>query len=133
MLGPLSKLAPLTAVRGNNDLAGESAELPALVVVALGGQRIAVVHRLIDAPATGWDVLVYGHCHRMHADREGDRWLFNPGAAGRRGFHVRRSVAVLEVEPGTEPRCRFIDLGGRRADRVPLKGETEPPMKVSGR
>jgi putative phosphoesterase len=114
VLAPLRALAPLTAVRGNNDTAGEAAACPALVLIDVPGHTIAVVHRLVDAPADGWDILVYGHCHRQHADRDArGRLALNPGAAGRRGFHQRRSVAVLTVEGGAEPTCTFLDLGLR--------------------
>ncbi len=112
VLGRLAELAPVTAVRGNNDTQGEAALLPERAAILAEGMRIALVHRLEDVPATGWDVLVYGHCHRQHADREGSKLLLNPGAAGRRGFHVRRSVATLELGGG-EVRWSFTDLGPR--------------------
>ena len=115
VLSKLGEIAPVTAVRGNNDLAGEPALLPEVVRLDIAGQRIAVVHRLRDAPPDGWDILVFGHCHRQHVYQDGGRWLFNPGAAGRRGFHARRSVAVLALVEGAEPACQFIDLGARSA------------------
>jgi hypothetical protein len=39
--------------------------------------------------------------------------MINPGAAGRIGFHDRRSLAILEVDGGVE--WRFVDLGPRSA------------------
>ena len=113
VLSRLQGVAPVLAVRGNNDLAGEAAVLPEVAWLDIAGRRIAIVHRLRDAPGDDWDVLIFGHCHRQHAYREGERWLFNPGAAGRRGFHARRSVAVLTLVAGAEPNCQFIDLGPR--------------------
>jgi putative phosphoesterase len=113
VLAPLAAVAPLTAVRGNNDLAGEAAALPEVAFVDLAGHRIALVHRLIDAPADGFDLLVFGHCHRQHDYTAGAACFVNPGAAGRRGFHATRSVALLELRPGAEPAVRFIDLGAR--------------------
>ncbi|MGH2632480.1 MAG: metallophosphoesterase family protein, partial [Tepidiformaceae bacterium] len=113
VLSRLRKIAPLNAVRGNNDTAGEAATLAEVELLDAAELRLVLVHRLRDAPSGGWDMLVFGHCHRQHAYREGARWLFNPGAAGRRGFHARRSVALLTVEEGSEPHCEFVDLGPR--------------------
>lgn len=119
VLEGLSALAPLTAVRGNNDTTGAEAELPELAHLAFEGRRLALVHRLVDAPPGGWDVLIYGHCHRQHADTgAGGRLLANPGAAGRRGFHTSRSVAILHLTPETAD-VEFIDLGPRSAARLP--------------
>jgi putative phosphoesterase len=112
VLGPLGALAPLTAVRGNTDTRGEAAGLPEHVELTVAGLRITVVHRYLDRPASGYDVLVFGHCHRTHAETEGGILFLNPGAAGRRGFHTRRSVAILEITDG-RPECHFIDLGPR--------------------
>lgn len=117
VLALLREVAPVIAVRGNTDVDGEAAALPGVAFMEVGGQRVAIVHRLLDAPWTEeWDVLVYGHCHRQHADRDGERLLLNPGAAGRRGFHTRRSVARLGMD-GTRMEWEFVDLGARSAGR----------------
>ncbi|MCC6382964.1 MAG: metallophosphoesterase family protein [Dehalococcoidia bacterium] len=117
VLEQLRALAPLTAVRGNTDTHGDAAALPEVAYCEAAGYHLALVHRLADAPSAGWDVLVYGHCHRRHADCEAGRLLINPGAAGRRGFHRERSVALLSLEPQAPPRCRFVILGPRSAAR----------------
>ncbi len=113
VLERLSRLAPVIAVRGNNDLMEPEVSLPANVRVEFDGVKLAVVHRLKDAPRDGWDVLVYGHSHRQSAEQQGDRLIINPGAAGRAGFHERRSIAILNVDRGVE--WEFIDLGPRSA------------------
>lgn len=117
VLQPLAALAPVTAVRGNNDLDGEPAALPEVAFIDLAGHRVAIVHRLIDAPRDGFDVLVFGHCHRQHADFRGSRLFVNPGAAGRRGFHQRRSVGLMELRAGEPPTVEFVDLGARSEAR----------------
>lgn len=118
VLGPLRALAPVSAVRGNVDTAGPEADLPDELTITLAGHAVTVVHRLADAPPAGWEVLVFGHCHRQHADFEGGRLALNPGAAGRRGFHRFRSVAILDLAAGRAPRVAFADLGPRRAAPV---------------
>lgn len=114
VLEALADHAPLTAVRGNNDLEGEAAQLPEVAFIEVDGVRIALVHRLVDAPLAPWDVLVFGHCHKQHAYEQDGRLFVNPGAAGRRGFHRTRSVALVEFV-GAKPSVTFIDLGPRNA------------------
>src|SRR5712692_7882480 len=98
VLRPLEGLAPLVAVRGNVDEGGEAAVLPAEARFEVEGHRVAVVHRLFDAPpADTWDVLMFGHSHRQHAQEEEGRLRLNPGAAGRRGFHHRRSLLLIDL------------------------------------
>lgn len=114
VLGPLSLIAPVLAVRGNNDLAGPEAALPEFVSLEVAGQRIAVVHRLVDAAPHGFDLLVFGHCHRQHDYHANSARYVNPGAAGRRGFHPGRSVAILHLADGSAD-VEFVDLGPRAA------------------
>lgn len=118
VLASLARLAPVTAVRGNNDTTGADSELPEHAFIEAAGMRLAVVHRLADAPPPGeWDILVFGHCHKRHCDERDGRLLLNPGAAGRRGFHRTRSVAVLELAPGSPPAAHIVDLGARKHAR----------------
>lgn len=116
VLPGLVGLAPTVAVRGNNDLTGPEAGLPDVAFVDAPGYRIAIVHRLIDAPREGFDILVFGHCHKPHDDERGGQRFLNPGAAGRRGFHRSRSVALLRIEPGAAV-CELVELGPRSAPR----------------
>lgn len=111
VLEALSRIAPVVAVRGNNDRNLPESSLPASVAIELGGRRFLVVHRLMDAPQGEWDVVVFGHSHRRQVDRSGPQIRINPGSAGVRGFHDRRSVAVLDI--GDRVEYEFIDLGPR--------------------
>ncbi len=111
VLEALSRLAPVVAVRGNNDKDGPESSLPESVSIELGGRKFLVVHRLMDAPQGEWDVVVFGHSHRRQVDQSGPQIRINPGSAGVRGFHDRRSVAVLDI--GDQVDYEFIDLGPR--------------------
>ena len=116
VLPHLQAIARTVAVRGNNDRAAAESLLPPLALLDVHGHRIAVVHRLVDAPPDGFDILIFGHCHKRHDEERDGRRSINPGAAGRRGFHRERSVALLRIEPGVVA-CEFIDLGLRSAPR----------------
>ncbi|AMR64916.1 metallophosphoesterase family protein [Aquipseudomonas alcaligenes] len=104
ILDTLSRTAPLTAVRGNNDegLAWAS-ELPERIELSLGGIGIYLTHQAADVPAHLPDsvrVVVTGHSHKpLIEERNGRLWV-NPGSAGPRRFKLPISVALLHIENG---------------------------------
>ena len=114
VLAALERIAPVTAVAGNNDANLAQLGLPLRVDMELEGVKLHLVHRLIDAaPGSGTRIVVYGHSHKaLVAKRDGVLWV-NPGAAGRVGFHREVTLAFLRVEHG---RCeaKLVLLGPRR-------------------
>jgi len=103
-IASLSSLAPVTAVRGNNDKGGWAALLRETEVVEVGGLRICVIHDLaalaIDLNACRVQVVVSGHSHkpRVH-ERDGVLYV-NPGSAGPRRFRLPIAAAELLIEHG---------------------------------
>jgi putative phosphoesterase len=100
----LAELAPLTSVRGNNDIGAWAGALPETVTVTLGGVVIHMLHDMkelaIDPVASGVRVVVTGHTHKPAcAQRDGVLYV-NPGAAGRRRFTLPVSVGELIIEDG---------------------------------
>ncbi len=115
----LRRVAPVTAVRGNNDVNNDCAALPDVEQLEVEGTRIRLSHYR-DLALPGADIAVFGHSHRPEWREVGGTWLLNPGAAGRRGFHRDRSVALLEVAAGALPRVEPITLGPRSQRQDPL-------------
>src|SRR6202522_297847 len=68
ILDALREIAPVTAIRGNVDVEGACAELPATDVVELGGKLFYLVHSVrdldINPAAAGVSVVVSGHSHK---------------------------------------------------------------------
>jgi putative phosphoesterase len=68
ILEQLSAIAPVTAVRGNNDVGDWAAALPETDVLQAGAVFIYVIHDVaqldIDPAAGGFHVVVSGHSHR---------------------------------------------------------------------
>ncbi len=104
----LSEIAPVTAVRGNNDREGECSRYPEVERLALGGCRVHLTH-IVKVPPDGSpklaefqgaDVVVFGHSHVAYLARRGDTLFFNPGAAGKRRFKTVPSVGLLDIDPG---------------------------------
>jgi len=122
VLDALGRVAPVRAVRGNNDLGPSFAALPEALVEAVGPLTALVIHDLgargRPAPAARTliarhrpQVVVHGHSHRPGAAVVDGRLLVNPGAAGPRRFSLPRTAAVLEVR-GRHARVTWHDLAG---------------------
>jgi len=104
VLEALARIAPLTAVRGNNDSGPWAQRLRERELVRLGGASILVLHDLADlrrAPeAGGAATVVTGHSHQPRVEeREGVLYV-NPGSAGPRRFKLPISAGELLVEQG---------------------------------
>lgn len=116
VLQELAEIAPVKAVRGNTDPIGDP-DLPPGLTLEIGGLVIHVSHgnelgvptpaKVLDAYEG--DVLVYGHSHRQIVERDGDRLVVNPGAAGPRRFNLLPSVARLTIVDGFAE-VEIIDL-----------------------
>ncbi len=100
----LREIAPVTAVRGNNDHDPWGSRLPETVTIEVGGVRIHMLHDLhrlaIDPAAEGVDVVVAGHSHQPLRERRAGILHFNPGSAGPRRFRLPVSVGRLAVRGG---------------------------------
>ena len=113
VLTALAALAPVTAVRGNNDHSPWARHLPERTTVVLGEARLHVLHDLNELaldPAAAYAAVIAGHSHRP-AITERDGVVFvNPGSAGPRRFKLPVAVARLQIR-GRVVRGEVILLG----------------------
>lgn len=111
ILHELAQLAPVTAVRGNNDKGAWPVEETA--VLQIGDVFIYVLHDLselaLDPVAAGFHVVVSGHSHRPRYDTRQGVLYVNPGSAGPRRFKLPVCVGRLIIS-GTEVKSQLIDL-----------------------
>lgn len=117
ILAELAGMAPLIAVRGNNDAAPWAAHLPETELIRVGNVFFYIIHDLsdlaIDLGAAGIRVVVSGHSHRpMIQDRDGVLYV-NPGSCGPRRFKLPVTVGEIMVS-GTAVTARIVDLGAGR-------------------
>ena len=105
----LEAVAPVTAVRGNNDRTGPTSGYPEEQVVIIGGRKLLITHQvklpkkdteLLPQAFTDRDVdaVVYGHSHIAHQEWRQGILFFNPGAAGKRRFRTVPSVGILNID-----------------------------------
>lgn len=104
VLQELARIAPLTAVRGNNDRGPWAQQLRERELLQLGGATILVVHDIADlrrAPADdSAAVVVTGHSHQPRVEERAGVLYVNPGSAGPRRFKLPISAGELLVEGG---------------------------------
>ena len=101
VLQALAALAPLTAVRGNNDRGAWAARLPEAETVQLAGVKLHVVHDLKElALPVGARVVVSGHSHQPRVEERDGVLYVNPGSAGPRRFRLPISAGELRVAAG---------------------------------
>jgi putative phosphoesterase len=104
VLAALAAIAPVDAVRGNNDRGPWAEELPHSQLVDAEGTLIYLIHDVgeldLDPAAAAIRVIVAGHSHRPgQHERDGVLW-FNPGSAGPRRFKLPISLGRLTIEGG---------------------------------
>lgn len=101
ILEQLQALAPVTAIRGNNDRASWARDIPDYRVLEFGGAKVYVLHDRHDLrrypPPDGCNVVITGHSHQPHVERRAGVLYLNPGSAGPRRFRLPVTVAVLAV------------------------------------
>jgi putative phosphoesterase len=104
VLSSLAEIAPVTAVRGNNDRGAWAGRIPTTAVFEAPGLRLYVLHDVneldLDPAAAGFGVVVAGHSHHPSQDQRGGVLFFNPGSAGPRRFRLPISIGRLHVDDG---------------------------------
>lgn len=101
VLEALETIAPVTAVRGNNDTAAWAKKLPLTDTLEVAGRTLYVLHDIADLdldPATaGFAVVVTGHSHQAKVVTKDGVLFMNPGSAGPRRFRLPISVGLLQI------------------------------------
>ena len=114
VLGGLAELAPVTAVRGNNDKGAWASRLRETELITFEAISVYVIHDVgpldTDPIAAGIHVVVFGHSHKPSVAERGGVLFINPGSAGPRRFRLPVSVAELIVSEGK--------VSGRTAELV---------------
>ena len=118
ILDRLAAIAPVTAVRGNNDKGAWAMRLSETEVLEIDEVLIYVLHDLaaldVDPAAAGFRVVVSGHSHRPRiTERDGVLYV-NPGSAGPRRFSLPIAAAELTIAGDSiDARLVEFDVQGR--------------------
>jgi uncharacterized protein len=113
ILDELAAMAPLIAVRGNNDTEPWAAHLRETELIRVGSIFVYVIHDLaqldIEPGAAEVRVVVSGHSHKPAVEERDGILFVNPGSCGPRRFKLPVSVGELTVSGGTVE-ARVVDI-----------------------
>src|SRR5436853_1121915 len=119
LIWKLEEIAPVIAVRGNND--SHTMCFPNERLAVISKRTFYVRHQFatvekMTAAQKGIiekrmpDVVVFGHSHQAYAANWRGTLLFNPGSAGPKRFSLPRSVGLIELtEDGIESRIVVLE------------------------
>ena len=113
VLEALERVAPVTAVRGNNDRDGWAAGIPETEIVEVGGVSLYLLHDLheldLEPRAAGFAAVISGHSHQPRVEERDGVLYLHPGSAGPRRFRLPISVATLTIDQA-RVRARLVTL-----------------------
>lgn len=117
VLEGLRSIAPVVAIRGNNDKGAWAAGLQTCEAVEVGKATLYVLHDLgefdLDPATAGFQAVIAGHSHHPTIEMRKGVLYVNPGSAGPRRFSLPITVARLEVvstEVAARIAARIIEL-----------------------
>ncbi len=124
---------PLRSVYGNIDGQDIRLRYPERNTFECAGLKVLMTHiggypgkyspgvkALLQAEKPGLFICGHSHILRVMRDPGIDRMLFmNPGAAGRHGFHIVRTMLKFKIDAGQISDVAVIELGKRTAGILP--------------
>lgn len=101
VLHSLSAIAPVCAIRGNNDRGDWAQKLPDVLHLQINGAKIHVIHNVHELDgvpnAAGIRAVISGHSHKPNVVTRDDVLFLNPGSAGPRRFKLPVTIARLKI------------------------------------
>ncbi len=113
VLESLGSIAPVCAIRGNNDRDPWAKMLPDILNLQINGTKFYVIHNVneleIDPRDAGIRVVISGHSHKPSILKRDEVIFLNPGSAGPRRFKLPVSVCRLNLD-GDRISGRLVEL-----------------------
>jgi len=101
VLRSLNAIAPVYAIRGNNDRGAWAKQLPDIFNIQLNGIRLHVIHNVReldgDPTSAGIRAVISGHSHKPSIFTRDEVLFVNPGSAGPRRFKLPVTLARLNI------------------------------------
>jgi uncharacterized protein len=142
VLATLSRVAPMLAVRGNNDVARLKESLPATLEFCVDRVRIGMVHgdggrsaREVSRTvfSNQVDLVIYGHSHIPKIETVEHVIYFNPGSPTDRRFGPHFGVGLITIIEGRIlPELVLFDDPAHLANVAPLDRRSPLAMRSVG-
>ena len=104
VLTAIEAIAPVVAVRGNNDHGPWAMRIPETAAVEVAGAALYVIHDVheldLDPTVARLAAVIAGHSHKPRQERQDGVLYFNPGSAGPRRFKLPIAVGRLTIVDG---------------------------------
>jgi uncharacterized protein len=118
VLENLRAIAPVIAVRGNNDREAWAKEIPEMEVIEIGSVLLYVIHDVqeldLEPASAGFAAVISGHSHRPSITELRGVHFINPGSAGPRRFKLPISVGRLTLsDRGVKAELIELDSNSR--------------------
>ncbi len=122
----IKKWKPVRAVYGNIDGGDLRKEFPEKQLFSLEGVKVFIIHiggypgrytpkaiEIINKFSP--QLFISGHSHilKVMYDKNNNILHMNPGAAGKKGFHHKRTMLRFELDKGNIQNLEVIELGNR--------------------
>jgi putative phosphoesterase len=113
VLSSLQALAPVLAIRGNNDRGRWAQGLPDILDLSINGVTVQIIHNVKeledDLLARAVHAVISGHSHKPGIVERQQILFVNPGSAGPRRFKLPVAVGALRLS-GRKISARIIEL-----------------------
>jgi len=102
VLEMLNRVAPVLAIRGNNDRDAWAKGIPDVLNLLVNGIKLQVIHNVHDidgdAASSGIRAVISGHSHKPGIVTRDEILFVNPGSAGPRRFKLPVAVGKIHFE-----------------------------------
>ena len=113
VLSALEQIAPVLAIKGNNDRDSWARGLPDILFVRVNAIGVQVIHNLneleIKPANTDFRIVISGHSHKPLVGTQDGVLFINPGSAGPRRFKLPISVARLKIQR-EKPQAKIVEI-----------------------
>jgi putative phosphoesterase len=102
VLASLKTIAPVYAIRGNNDRGLWAKKLPDIHNLEINGLKVQVIHALadlaVDPISDGISAIISGHSHKPSVINKSGVLFVNPGSAGPRRFDLPVALGKIRLD-----------------------------------
>jgi len=113
VLTALKSIAPVIAIRGNNDREAWAKKMPDIFQLRVNDVRIYIIHNVndleIDPAADDFSAVISGHSHKPDIVNHDQLLFLNPGSAGPRRFKLPVTVARMDIHR-SQLRAKIVEL-----------------------